>query len=209
MGRQRNLFSIVFAYPFTWVALIFLLAIEAIFFWWFTPSLLMTMAFIAAGVLVFAAWPVVFLMSGTFRSLVRQQPYKTTMDSLNATLKSCSPAFRKPAQDCLALLDRTRQEFQSATFHSELDRIFQNLYDLSINHAQLYTRVKKFGTAEQKRTMQHLLQQQVRSVENSLNSLKTFSGNLTLLDTNPGDYEQMGNDLKAINSELQHVIQEV
>jgi len=209
MGRQQNVFKILFTYPLTWAAIGIVATLEGCFFWWFAPPLAMKIILIAAGVALIVAWPVIFLTSKTFRQLIEQQPYKANMNTLAVTLKSCSPAFRKPAQDCLALLDRTRQEFQSQTFHSELDRIFQNLYDLSRNHAQLNTRVKKFGTVEQKRTMQHLITQQVQSVQNSLNSLKTFSGNLTLLDTNPDDYEQMGNDLKAINDELQHVIQEV
>ena len=209
MERRPNVIKTLFTYPFTWMALAVLALLEVIFFWWFTPPLLMKVVFVGTGAAMAILWPVLFLTSATFRQLAQQLPYKANVHSLAAVLKSCSPAFQKPAQECLALLDRTRQEFQSRTFHNELDRIFQNLYDLSQNHAQLYTRVQKFGTAEQKRTMQHLIQQQVQSVENSLNSLKTFSGNLTLLDTNPGDYEQMGNDLKAINDELQHVIQEV
>ncbi len=209
MGRQQNVFKILFTYPFTWVAIGVVAAFEGFLMWWFTPAMLMKIIMIAAGGALIVAWPVIFFTSKTFRQLAQQQPYRANMQTLSTTLKSCSPAFRQPAQACLALLDRTRQEFQSQSFHSELDRIFQNLYDLSHNHAQLYTRVQKFGTADQQRTMQHLIQQQVQSVENTLNSLKTFSGNLTLLDTNPGDYEQMGNDLKAINDELQHVIQEV
>jgi hypothetical protein len=182
---------------------------EGFFIWWFTPPLLMQMLAVGIGIILLASWPVIFLRSQAFREIAQQLPYKADVHALHTVLKSCSDGFRKPALECLALLDRTRQEFQSQTFHSELDRIFQNLYDLSRNHVQLYTRVQKFGTAEQKRTMQHLLQQQVTSVQNSLTTLKAFSGNLTLLDTNPDDYKQMGNDLKAINDELQHVIQEV
>lgn len=209
MGQRPSVLKILLASPFTWIAIVLIAVLEVGFFWWFTPSLLMTLIFLGIGGFLLVAWPIIFMNSKTFRQIAQQLPYKADVHTLTTILKSCSPAFRKPAEDCLALLDRTRQEFQSQTFHGELDRIFQNLYDLSQNHAQLYTRVQKFGTAEQKRTMQHLVQQQVQSVENSLNALKTFSGNLTLLDTNPGDYEQMGNDLKAINDELQHVIQEV
>lgn len=209
MERRPNVMKTLFTYPFTWIAFVIIVLLEAVFFWWFTPPFLMKVAFLGAGAVMVILWPVLFFTSNTFRQIVQQLPYKANVHSLETVLKSCSPAFRKPAQECLALLDRTRQEFQSQTFHSELDLIFQNLYDLSQNHAQLYTRVQTFGTADQKRTMQHLLQQQISSVENSLNSLKTFSGNLTLLDTNPIDHEQMGNSLKAINDELQHVIQEV
>ena len=209
MGRQQNVLALLMTYPFTWVAIVVVVLLEGLFIWWFTPPLFMKLVLFGIGVVLIAIWPVLFLRSQAFRQMAQQLPYKADVHALNTVLKSCSNAFRKPALECLALLDRTRQEFQSQTFQGELDRIFQNLYDLSRNHAQLYTRVQTFGTTEQKRTMQHLLQQQVTSVQNSLTTLKAFSGNLTLLDTNPDDYERMGNDLKAINDELQHVIQEV
>jgi hypothetical protein len=57
--------------------------------------------------------------------------------------------------------------------------------------------------------METVLKQQIRSVENSLSALKAFSGNLTLLDVHPEDYEKIGGHLKDINQELQNVIQEV
>lgn len=107
------------------------------------------------------------------------------------------------------LLDNIQEEFPGSPFQSDLERILQNLLDVSRNHAQFYSRLQQFGTSQQQRTMQSVLQQQVRSVENSLTTLKAFSGHLTLLDTHPEDYERIGSDLKTINQELEDVIQEV
>jgi hypothetical protein len=209
MGRSNQVLKIFLTYPFTWLTFLLIIIIEWTFITWFQPSLPMTLLVIGIGIVMLAAWPILFLRSNVFRALYNQLPYKTDMEALEKLLKSCSESFGRPARECVALLDKTRQEFQSRVFQSELDGIFQNLSDLSQNHAQLYSRFQQFGTAQQKQTMQDILKQQVRSVENSLTALKTFSGNLTLLDTHPEDYEKMGSDLKAINQELQNVIQEV
>lgn len=209
MKRNAQIVKILFSYPFTWLSWIIIAFMEWAFIQWFHPPSLITLAAVGAGLVMLVLWPIVFLRSNTFREIYNQLPYKADAQELEKTLKSCSAAFRKPAQECLLLLDKTRQEFQSQTFQTELDGIFQNLFDLSRNHAQLYTRVQNFGTAEQKQTMQHILQQQVASVKNSLTALKAFSGNLTLLDTHPEDHARMGSELRAINEELQNVIQEV
>jgi hypothetical protein len=209
IGRNQIL-KILLTYPFTWLAVIVIVGIEWAFNQWFHPPLLLTLLMVGLGMVMLAVWPILFLKSPYFRQHYNQMPYETDLKELEKTLASCSEAFRKPAQECLALLAKIRREFhQAATFQAELDRIFQNLFDLSRNHGQFYARTKEFGSAQQKQTMQNVLQQQVLSVENSLTALKTFSGNLTLLDTHPEEYNNMGNDLKTINQGLQNVIQEV
>ncbi len=209
MGRSNQVIKIFLMYPFTWLALLLIVIIEWAFIKWFQPPLTMIFLVAGIGIVLLAAWPILFLRSDVFRKLYNQMPYKADMEELEKLLKSCSESFREPARECLALLNKTRQEFQSHVFQSELDRIFQNLFDVSRNHVQLYSRLQQFGTIQQKQTMQDILKQQVKSVENSLTALKMFSGNLTLLDAHPEDYERMGSDLKAINQELQNVIQEV
>jgi len=209
MGRGNQVLKIFLSYPFTWLAFLLIIIVEWAFIKWFQPPLMMKFLIIGIGVAMLAVWPVLFFRSKVFRKLYNRMPYEIDMKELEKILQSCSESFRKPARECLILLDNTRQEFQSQVFQSELDRIFQNLFDLSQNHVQLYSRLQQFGTAQQKQTMQTILQQQVRSVENSLTALKAFSGNLTLLDAHPEDHERMGSDLKAINQELQNVIQEV
>ena len=209
MGRSQHVAKIFLAHPFTWLALLVIIILEGAFMAWFRPPLLMTLLMLGIGAALLAAWPVMFLRSTVFQTLYNQMPYETERQELEKLLKSCSESFRKPAQECLALLDKIRREFQADPFQSDLDNIFQNLLDLSRNHVQFYARQQKFGTAQQKQTMQNVLKQQVLSVENSLTALKTFSGHLTLLDARPEDYEKIGSDLKAINQELQNVIQEV
>jgi hypothetical protein len=209
MTRRPEVTKIVLTYPLTWLAVLLVIALEWGFIAWFRPPLLISAGMLVLGVVLLVIWPIMFLRSQAFRQLYMRLPYELDVKELERLLQSCSKSFRKPAQECLILLDNTRQEFQSQAFQSELDRIFQNLFDLSRNHSQLYARFQQFGTDRQQQTMQHLLEQQVRSVENSLTALKTFSGNLTLLDAHPEDHERMGSDLKAINQELQNVIQEV
>jgi hypothetical protein len=209
MRGRNQVLKIFFTYPLTWLAVIVTIGMEWAFIKWFHPPLLMTFMLFGLGIVMLAVWPLVFLKSQAFRQRYNQMPYETDLKELEKTLAACSESFRKPAQECLVLLDKIRQEFQAPMFQDELDRIFRNLFDLSRNHVQLYSRTQQFGTAQQKQTMQNILKQQVRSVENSLTALKAFSGNLTLLDTHPEEYEGMGNNLKAINQELQNVIQEV
>ena len=209
MEREQRVAKIFWINPFTWLAFVIVITCEWGFISWFQPSWPIAAGALAAGLILVVLWPVFFFKSGAFRQRYTQLPHELKLKELETLLESCAESFRRPAQECLALLESTRQEFQSQAFQGELDRIFYNLADLSRNHALLYGRRNQFGTAEQKRTMQNILQQQIRSVENSLASLRAFSGNLTLLEANPEDHAKMDSNLKAINQELQNVIQEV
>lgn len=209
MAHRQSPIKIILSYPLTWIAVVEVALLEVAFLAWFHPPMLISGLAIGVGALFVVAWSIMFMRSTAFRQLYSQSPYKADRVQLEKMLhQSCTEAFRKPAFECLALLDKTRQEFRSQVFESDLERIFQNLVDLTQAHVQLNTRVGQFGTAEQKSTMQNILKHQVFSVENTLTALKSFSGNLTLLETHPEDLEKMGSDLKTINQELQKVIQE-
>lgn len=209
MGRGRQIAKIISSYPFTWAAVVEIVVFGAAFILWFRPPLLTQLMVLAMGAVLLLLWPIVFLRSDAFRTIYHHLPYKQELDEFERLLRASSGSFQKPARECLALLEKTRQEFKSNVFDSDLDRIFQNLLDLTRNHVQFYARMQQFGTSDQQQTMHNILYQQERSVENSLTALKAFSGNLTLLDIRPDEYEKMGSDLKAINQELQNVIQEV
>lgn len=204
---ERRALPLILASPLTWLALLIILGAEAAFYVWFQPPRLMFGVLCGVGALLFLLWPIFYLRSGDFQTMAEQLPYKTDVSALEKLLKTCDEPFQKPAYECLALLEKIQQEFGSQTFQSDLDRIVENLTHLSHNHLQLASRLQRFGTAQQKQLMQSILQQQVRSVENSLTTLKAFSGNLTLLEAHPEDAEKMGSDLKGINEELEHVIQ--
>lgn len=209
MEREQRVTKIFWMNPFTWLTILFVIVCEWGFIVWFQPPFVITAGAIAAGLAVLALWPLIFLKSGAFRQSYSRLPYEIERKELEELLESCAEPFRKAAHELLELQESTRREFKSQTFQSELDRIFYNLSDLSRNHSLLYARRNQFGTAEQKRTMQRILQQQIQSVENSLTALRSFSGNLTLMEAHPEDHAKMGSNLKAINQELQNVIQEV
>ena len=117
MERQQSVLKILFAYPFTWAVIVIVVLLEWLFIWWFTPPLLMKVLLFGIGAILIASWPVIFLRSQAFRQIAQQLPYKADVHALHTVLKSCSDAFRKPALECLTLLDRTRQEFQSQLGH--------------------------------------------------------------------------------------------
>ena len=204
---ERRALPLLVASPLTWLALLVILGFEAAFDLWFQPSPFMLAVMSGVGVFLFILWPIFYVRSGDFQAVADQLPCKMDVAALEKLLKTCDEPFRQPAYECIALLEKTQQEFKSQTFQSDLDRIVENLTQLSQNHLQLSSRLQRFGTAQQKQLMQSILQQQVRSVENSLTTLKAFSGNLTLLDAHPEELEKMGDDLKGINEELEHVIQ--
>ena len=209
MEREQRVAKIFWMNPFTWLAFAFVIACEGGFITWFQPPFLMTAGALAAGIVLLVLWPLIFFKSGAFRQRYTQLPYELERKELKALLESSAAPFRKPALELLELLNNTRLEFQSQSFQSELDSMFFNLADLSRNHVQLFNRVHQFGTEKQQAKMVDILQQQERSVKNSLEALRSFSGNLTLLDAHPEDHAKMGGNLKAINQELQNVIQEV
>lgn len=209
MKRGSQVGKIFFSSPFTWMALLAIVVLEWIFISWFQPPFSLMAGVLGLGVVMLVLWPVFYLRSGAFRRRYQQSPHDTDVAELKGLLTSCSDSFRRPVEECLMLLDNIQEEFPGSPFQSDLERILQNLLDVSRNHAQFYSRLQQFGTSQQQRTMQSVLQQQVRSVENSLTTLKAFSGHLTLLDTHPEDYERIGSDLKTINQELEDVIQEV
>ncbi len=204
---ERRASQLVLASPFTWLAIVVIVGLEAAFYSWFQPPLMLTALMIGLGGILLLIWPVLFLRSQSFRAMYHEMPYKSDVAELQKRLKSCHKSFQAPAEECVALLEKIQQEFQSDTFRGDLERIVENLMELSQNHLQLTSRLERFGTAQQKQLMQSILDQQVRSVENSLTTLRAFSGNLTLLEANPEDIEKIGSDLRAVNQELEHVIQ--
>ena len=181
--------------------------LETAFLRWFQPPLTLMAIMIVVGGILVLIWPILLLRSQNFREMYQEMPYKSDITELQKRLKSCQASFRAPAEECLAMIEKIQQEFQADTFRSDLERIIENLMELTQNHLQLTSRLERFGTPQQKQLMQSILAQQVRSVENSLTTLRAFSGNLTLLEANPEDIEKIGSDLRAVNQELEHVIQ--
>ena len=195
------------ASPFTWFALLSVVGLEIAFYRWFHPPITLAALMIGLGGMLLLIWPVLFLRSQSFHEVYQDMPYKSDVSDLQKRLKSCHASFRAPAEECIVMIEKIQQEFQADTFRGDLERIIENLMELTQNHLQLTSRLERFGTPQQKQLMQNILDQQVRSVENSLTTLRAFSGNLTLLEANPEDIEKIGSDLRTVNQELEHVIQ--
>ena len=204
---ERRASQLVLASPFTWVALLIVAGLEIAFYRWFQPPLTLAALMIGLGGILLLIWPALLLRSQSFREMYQEMPYKSDVSELQKRLKSCHASFRAPAEECIVLIEKIQQEFQADTFQGDLERIIENLMELTKNHLQLTSRLERFGTPQQKQLMQSILAQQVRSVENSLTTLRAFSGNLTLLEANPEDIEKIGSDLRAVNQDLEHVIQ--
>jgi len=204
---ERQAFRLVVISPFTWLALLVVAALETVFYRWFQPPTLLAALMVGLGAMLLLMWPILLLRSQNFREMYQEMPYKSDVTELQKRLKSCHASFRAPAEECILMIEKIQQEFQADTFQGDLERIIENLMELTQNHLQLTSRLERFGTPQQKQLMQSILDQQVRSVENSLTTLRAFSGNLTLLEANPEDIEKIGSDLRAVNQELEHVIQ--
>ncbi len=204
---ERQTFRLVLASPFTWLAIVVIVGLETAFYRWFQPPFMLAAVMIGLGGILLLIWPVLLLRSQAFRAVYKEMPYKSDVSELQKGLKSCHASFRAPAEECIVMIEKIQQEFQADTFQGDLERIIENLMELTQNHLQLTSRLERFGTPQQKQLMQSILDQQVRSVENSLTTLRAFSGNLTLLEANPEDIEKIGSDLRAVNQELEHVIQ--
>lgn len=209
MNRISRVIRILATAPATWLMVVALAALEWIFLQWFRPPVPFLLAGAGVGIFLLLLWPVLFLRSEEFSRAYYGTPTTTDTDDLEKLLDSCHPTFQTPARACLALSQAIQKEFKGQTFLEEVDGMLQSLALLARNHIELFDRSQRFGTPEQKRTMNELLRDQARSVENSLVALQRFSGNLTLFDLHAKDRQDIDGELKAINIGLQDAIQEI
>jgi hypothetical protein len=209
MNKGHRILKIFLSSPQTWLVLVLSPWMAWAFIQWFQPSLTMGMAAWGMSLLLVLIWPIVFIRSDVFSRKYNQIPDAIRMEELEKLLGLCLPSFKKPAQECLALAHKIREEFKDETFLGQVDDLLQNLGELARNHSELLERSQKFGTEKQRLTMLRLLEDQTRSVEGSLTALKGFSGNLTLFDLHAKDQKEIDRELKDINLGLQEAIKEV
>lgn len=209
MDKGRRIATVLLTAPQTWMAVLTLLVLETVFVYWFQPP--WTMAAVAGGVGLFLLllWPIVYGRSETFRRRYHGVPEALDDGDLRRLLDGCDPAFQSPAMECLALAAHIRREFKDQAFLDEVDGVLRNLGELACNHTELLHRARTFGTDQQQRTMQGMLQQQARSVDGALVALKRLGGNLTLFDLQVKDQREIDGELKAINAGLQDAMKEV
>lgn len=202
-------FKVFLRYPFTWIVGILIVATHAGFAWWFQPSWLMHGMALAIDVGMALVWLVLAMRSEALATLSQRMPYTALSRQVQQALQDCPPAFATPATTCLALAHNIRHEFADTIYRHELDALLANLASLAENHRQLALRAQQFGTPQQRQTMRALLARQTASVEQTLQTLQTLSGHLTLLSANIGHDENSLQTLQFLNQGLQEVIQEL
>jgi len=197
-----------FLYPLTWAALGVIILCHGLYAFIFRPSLFwLLMAFILdlSGL---ALWFVLAFKSEAFKKHYNRMPYEQNSKELLALIQGCSPAFRSAAEECIQLINRINADFPDQLYSQELNLMLLNIKELAQNNSQLYERSQKFGTEEQKKQMNSLLQHQTEAMQNTLTTLKAFSGNLTLLATNVEQTQSVTNQLKDLNDGLKEVLEE-
>jgi hypothetical protein len=124
-------------------------------------------------------------------------------------VRACPEPFRAPAVESLSLIERVSREFPGQTYSYELESMVSNIRELAVNYKTLWDRSQLFGDADQKKRMNAIMQGQLIALGNTLSTLKTFSGNLTLLAANEEQSQAATDQLKDINQGLKEVIEEL
>ncbi len=153
-------------------------------------------------------WGVLALQSEAWHTWHNRMPYDTTTRQVQKMLAECPPAFATPARQCLELARHISQEFTETASRHELDSLMTNITHLPPPHRTLHLRAQRFGTPEQKASMATMLHKHIVSVENTLQTLQAFSGNLTLLSASVATDERAIQELHFLNQGLQEVLQE-
>jgi hypothetical protein len=198
------------AYPFTWAVILVLVAANLAFFTWFPLSLLYSSLMAGIDIAMLGAWAVIVFRSGSFRDAFNRMPYEKRNGELDRLIRSIPDTFRfrGPAAECVSLIDRIKREFHDAAYADELALLQSNIYGLAQNHLKLLDRAAAFGTEAQKGEMRSFLKQQVASLNGILDTLKTFSGNLTLLSANAEKSVEASTALKDINEGFREILKE-
>lgn len=199
----------LFTYPLTWVAVAFTALLHGLFTLIFRPPLFWTLVAFGADLAALALWFVFAFKSEAFKKRFNRMPYESKSRELFPVIRACSPAFRSPAEEAVRMIERINAEFPDQTYSAELSLMLVNIQDLAGNHRRLFERAGHFGDADQKKRMDKILGSQVEAMKNTLATLKTFSGNLTLLAANVEQSRTATNELKDLNQGLKEVIEEI
>jgi hypothetical protein len=198
----------IFSRAGTWVALVAVAVLHALYAWWFSPSLVMHGLAVVVDIASLGIWCALALASPAFRTYVNRMPFEERAAALQKLLPGCAPKFRELTGECLALTGRIRSEFKSQDSDAEIGALIGNLRRLAEANRELLGRSRAFGTQAQKDDMQRLMRRQEESLATMLDHLKAFSGNLTLLEARTEQQALPVDDLRFINQGLEEAIKE-
>ena len=201
--------SALLQYPATWGGVLVVVLAHTGFNWWFSPSLSIQ---IIAGLLdafCLVLLATIILKSDAFLELYQHRKYQSAMRAVSAIFAHCMDEFRTAAQACLTLSQRLHADFKNEPCMHEFEEFLYNITTMAENHRKLYLRSQQFGTAAQKEKMQALLDRQIHSMQQTLENLQAFSGNLTIMSARLEKSALAAKELQFINQGLQEVIQEM
>lgn len=205
--KRRNPFKIIFSFPFTWLVILLITIVHIGFNYWFRPPLFFNLIGFGVDLFLLGLWFPLVLRSRSFRKQFNTMPYEKQSKEILHSLADCPDSFKTPAVRSLELIENINKEFTNQDYQVEIGLLVSNIYQLTGNHKRLYKRFQTFGTPDQKQQMKKMLDQQVGSMQKILNTLQTFSGNMTILAANTEKAVEATNELKYINEGLKEVIQ--
>ncbi len=192
----------------TWAALVVVVALHALFSWWFHPSIAMQGVALLADIVCLGFGVFLALGSQAFGRFVNALPSEERNAEIHRILPSCTERFRDLARQCLALIDRIGKEFKDQDYGEELGTLVSNLRRLAESNSELNRRWQAFGTPEQKRAMGQRLEAQAGSLQTMLGSLKELAGNLSLIEASSEPSTASAAGIRDINRGLEELMKE-
>jgi len=202
MSRLTPYLKKIASYPLTWIALAVVVLAELGFALWFEPSPIMMSAAVLLGIVALLLWPVILIRSPAFLRENSQREFAKC-------LEGCFPGYEDPAMDCWTVAERIKQEFGAKGFGEEVEAARAKLIKLTENHVKLNSLYERFGDEDQKKEMKYRIAKQVEHVELTRTSLLRLGGNIVLLETDAASREEIGAELRTINTGLEDAIREI
>ncbi len=202
-----NKFSLFLRYPPTIAAALLLLACNIFYFLYFAPAFLFSAGAAVLDLALGLAWLVMGLRSKGFAASVSRMPYETGTRELSSLLGDCTPDFKASTLQCTGLVDRIRKDFPGNDFEDELGLFVSRLRELAAENARLFSRSKSYGTRDQQARLSALVKDQESAIRTQLESLRSFSGNLSLIEAGT-TVSASSEDLKYINAGMEELLKE-
>jgi xanthine/uracil/vitamin C permease (AzgA family) len=205
---RKDLITGMIRYPYTWLALLILILFPTVLLFWFNGPLLLNIVSTVSSFVLAGLYFVMTLQSREYRDFLDKTGLDENRRELFTHVNRCPVGFGKMFREAVDLIDLIKKEFTTDASGYELDFLLANLSNLCKDTASLYERSGKFGDETQKARMKQLLAGNVEKLSSVLGSLKTLSGNLTLINSSAGEADGVVEELKSINLGLSEAIKE-
>lgn len=199
-------------YPPTVAALAVLTAATLAYLFWFAPGLPFVAAALALDIALCIAWFGIATNSKHFSAYVSRMPYESGAEDLESLVGGCSEGFRARALECASLVERIRKDFPGTDFEEDLGLFVSRLKELARENARILALSRSYGTREQQQRMAGIVRGQEAAILAQLESLRAFSGNLSLLEADRAgsgsDATEATESLKYINQGMEEMLKE-